>query len=124
MKTKVPLISLGWKEGKLADLWSFVHFLSGMLLAIILVTYINLPFIWAFGSAFFLFLLWEAFELLMRIGEHIPNSVSDIVVGCVGFLYTFYFLPLDDGRLLILIIIFILLFDILGMRAYINRSVL
>jgi len=122
MKDVTPFVSFGWREGRLIDFWSFVHFLSGILLAIILMTHLHLSFLWSIISTFFLLILWEMFELIMGIGEHLSNRVSDVAVGCIGFLCTFYFLPMTDNRLLILIVLVMFLLDILGMRAYIARA--
>lgn len=79
-----------WREGKWLDLWSLVHFLSG----------ISLGFgIWffKFGAmssiviAFLLLVGYELWEAMVKIEETPQNRFMDVVVGMASFLPTFLF---------------------------------
>lgn len=77
-----------WREGKWLDLWSVVHFLSG----------ISLGFgisIFQFGTvasiviAFLLLVAYEMWEAMVQIHETPQNRVMDVVVGMASFVPTF-----------------------------------
>ena len=80
-----------WREGKWLDLWSVVHFLSGISLAPIL-SFLHFG---AFASTLFALLLlvsYEMWEALVNIEEAPTNRVMDVVVGMTSFLLTFFVL--------------------------------
>lgn len=72
-----------WRHGRYIDLWSFVHLLSGVLLA---VGFYGLGFGFEATLTFSLILLiaWEVFEWAIRIIEPTPNVLIDILIGAVG----------------------------------------
>ena len=80
-----------WREGKWLDLWSVVHFLSGMSVgfAIYLLKFGSVP---AVVIALLLFTAYEMWEALVHIQETTANRVLDVVVGMVSFLPTFFLL--------------------------------
>ena len=78
-----------WKHGRYVDLWSVVHFLSGLLIGTGLY-WLGLSFLWACAAAFTLVLLWEVYEWVLGIVEVTPNVLLDIVIGIVGFLCAAY----------------------------------
>jgi len=79
------------KNYSLIDCWSINHFLSGMIIAVIL---IKSSFVFAISIALFVMILWEFFEPYFLFKyvykteflETFRNQVSDIVVGLLGFL--------------------------------------
>ncbi len=80
-----------WREGKWLDLWSVVHFLSGVSIGF------GFHFIHFGGVAtivivFLLLTAYEMWEVIVRIEEAPTNRVMDVVVGMLSFLPTFYFL--------------------------------
>ncbi|MDB5187622.1 MAG: hypothetical protein JWO50_142 [Candidatus Kaiserbacteria bacterium] len=79
-----------WREGSWLDLWSVVHFLSGICVA--------------FGLAFFhfganatvviallLLIAYEMFEVIAKIDETVTNRIMDVVVGMISFTPVFLF---------------------------------
>ena len=73
-----------WKHGTYLDLWSIVHILSGALLASVCF-YFGFNFFWSAVVTFFLVVLWELFEVLLKINEPKKNMLMDIIIGMVGF---------------------------------------
>lgn len=80
-----------WREGEWLDLWSVVHFLSGMStgFAIFFFNFAPVP---ATIIAFLLFTAYEMWEALAHIEETPANRFMDVVVGMVSFLPTYFFL--------------------------------
>jgi len=74
-----------WKHGKYLDLWSLVHFLSGVLLASFFY-HLNLDLFWSATFSLIALLGWEFFESVLGIIETTSNVVVDIIIGFVGFL--------------------------------------
>lgn len=80
-----------WREGEWLDLWSVVHFLSGMSVGFGL-------YLFHFDTratvviAFILFTAYEMWEALVKIEETFPNRCMDVVVGMVSFLPTYFYL--------------------------------
>ncbi len=73
-----------WREGKLIDLWSLVHFLTGFAVGGAFI-FLNInPYI-ASAVAVGLFTGWELFEPLIKIHEQSTNHISDVIVDYIGF---------------------------------------
>jgi hypothetical protein len=90
-----------WREGKWLDLWSVVHLFSGISVGFVL-------YFLHFGApasvilALLSFILYEMWEVIVRIEEAPTNRFMDVVVGMVSFLPTFFLLaPRLSGTLLI-----------------------
>jgi hypothetical protein len=97
-----------WREGKWLDLWSVVHFLSGIsigfgmyllhlgTLASILLTLVSL-------------VAYEMWEMIVQIQEAPTNRFTDVMFGMLGFLPTLLLLaPQLPTDLLILVSGFVL----------------
>ena len=80
-----------WREGEWVDLWSVVHFLSGMSVAFGLYL-LHFDAIAATVIAFLGLTLYEMWEALVKIEETFPNRCMDVVVGMASFLPTYFFL--------------------------------
>lgn len=80
-----------WREGEWLDLWSVVHFLSGMStgFAIYVLHFDPVP---ATIIAFLLFTAYEMWEALAHIVETPANRFMDVAVGMISFLPTFFLL--------------------------------
>lgn len=74
-----------WKHRRYIDLWSLVHFLSGMLLAAGCV-YVALGFAHALMLISALLIGWEILEWLAGISETAGNIILDLIIGVAGFL--------------------------------------
>ena len=78
-----------WREGEWVDLWSVVHFLSGISLGFCL-------YIVHFGAAasvvlaLVLLTAYEMWEAMVQIEETPANRFMDVVVGMASFLPTFF----------------------------------
>lgn len=83
-----------WRHGTYIDLWSFVHFLSGVLLCV-LFSWVGFSFVTATLLAIVLLLTWELYEWVLKILEPASNVTVDVLVGFLGFIvaaYWHYFL--------------------------------
>ncbi len=76
-----------WREGKWLDLWSVVHFLSGVSVAIGFQIF-GFPFIPTAVIAFLCFVAYEMWEAMVKIHETPQNRFMDVVVGMGSFLLT------------------------------------
>ena len=97
-----------WREGKWIDLWSVVHFLTGMSLGLGMLLF-------RFGTTssviivFLLLVAYEMWEAMVKIEETPQNRFMDVVVGMASFLPTFLFLaPALSRYQLILLFGFVL----------------
>lgn len=87
-----------WREGKWLDLWSGVHFLSGMSMGFVasLLHYGIWP---SLIIGLLLLVAYEMFEALAKIEETPQNRFMDVVVGMTSFVPTYIFLaPPLAGR--------------------------
>ncbi len=73
-----------WKHGRYVDLWSVVHFLSGLLIGTALF-WLGFSFPVALLFAVLLVIAWELYEWLLGIIEVSPNVALDIGIGLLGF---------------------------------------
>lgn len=80
-----------WREGQWLDLWSVVHFLSGILVGFGLYL-CHFGGIASFLVALLLLTLYEMWEALVKIEETLSNRFMDVVVGMASFVPTFYLL--------------------------------
>ncbi|MBI5004215.1 hypothetical protein HZC00_03920 [Candidatus Kaiserbacteria bacterium] len=79
-----------WREGKWLDLWSVVHFLSGISLGFG-ISFFHFGMIAAIIIVFLLLVAYEMWEAMVQIHETPQNRVMDVVVGMASFLPTFLF---------------------------------
>ncbi len=80
-----------WREGKWLDLWSVVHFLSGMSVGFG-IYFLHLDPLPAVVIAFLSFTLYEMWEAVAKIEETPANRFMDVVVGMASFTPTFFYL--------------------------------
>ncbi len=103
-----------WREGKWLDLWSVVHFLSGMSIGFAF----YLVELGAVASVIIVFLgltAYEMWEKIVGIEEAATNRVMDVVVGMVSFLPVFlYFAPALSFTSFILVSILTFTANIVG----------
>lgn len=89
-----------WREGDWVDLWSVVHFLSGISLALAMYRFgfETLP---AFIIATLLLIAYELWEAMVKIEETRANRVMDVVVGLASFapVYSVFAPMLDRPQL-------------------------
>lgn len=102
-----------WREGKWLDLWSVVHFLSGISLGL----GISLFHFGTLASIIIIFILlvaYEMWEALVQIQETPENRIMDVVVGMASFLPTFIlFAPMLNESSLIFALGFVLTTNII-----------
>jgi hypothetical protein len=82
-----------WQEGRYYDAWVFVHFLAGVVLGFGMII-LNIETFTAYMSAVALLILWEFFEMVKNIKEHKENRLGDIVIGILGFMFSFSISPM------------------------------
>lgn len=81
-----------WREGEWLDLWSVVHFLSGLSIGLGLYL-LGFTAIAATVIAFLMMVAYELWEAVVEIEETPANRVMDVVVGMISFGPAFFFLP-------------------------------
>lgn len=82
-----------WREGQYLDLWSVVHFLSGISLAFGM-WFIHFPTRDAIIIAALLLTAYEMFEVIAKIEETVSNRICDVLVGLTSFIpMTLWALP-------------------------------
>jgi hypothetical protein len=80
-----------WREGKWVDLWSVVHFFSGVIIGLLL-------YLLHFGPTASIALTlisliaYEMWEMLVQIEETPNNRFMDVVTGMAGYLPAFFLL--------------------------------
>ena len=110
-----------WREGEWLDLWSVVHFLSGMSVGLGFY-FLRFDALAAVALALVSFIAYELWERLVGIVETPANGFMDVVVGMASFLPAFFLLapPLSKPHL-VLVFGFIfainILLSVLGWRA-------
>lgn len=116
-----PLIHAKWQEAQYLDLWSIVHLLSGMVLAMI-ISFFGLSFWFSVFVAFILMVLWEFFESAIGIGEHATNLFTDLVVGLIGYFAVVVWVPEHTYIWLVFVLIVVIgVLDWVGFKSYKKR---
>ena len=103
-----------WREGKWIDLWSVVHFLSGISIGLGF-RFLHLGAFPSVAIVFVLLVAYEMWERLMGMEETFVNGCVDVVIGMLSFLLTFFILvPLLSlvGSLLLFVFGFVLVINI------------
>lgn len=86
-----------WKHGKYVDMWSLVHFLSGLILFTGFYE-LGIKLIPSLILSTIMLIAWEVFEWMVNIIEPSINVTMDIVIGLLGFFlgaYLYYFLKIE-----------------------------
>lgn len=92
-----------WREGKWLDLWSVVHLLTGVSLALGFSIF-RFGFIPTTIITFFILVSYELLEAVVQIEETPQNHFMDVAVGLASFMLTFIYLaPLLMGGMFILV---------------------
>ena len=86
-----------WREGKWMDLWSVVHFLSGVSLGLG-VYFFKFGIQSSFVIVFLLLVAYEMWEAMVKIEETPQNRFMDVVVGMTSFSPTFLYLAPEFTR--------------------------
>jgi hypothetical protein len=90
MEGSMPVGVTIWREGAWIDLWSIVHFLSGLSMGFGL--YILEGGGFASSAVTLLSLvLYERWEAQMHIEETTGNRVADVLIGMAGFFSAYFF---------------------------------
>ena len=94
-----------WREGKWLDLWSIVHFFSGISIGLGFY-FLHFDALAAVLLAFVGLVAYEMWEALVKIEETLTNRFMDVVVGLASFLPTFFTLaPLLRNELLVFFVV-------------------
>lgn len=101
-----------WREGKYLDLWSIVHVVSGVVVALALsLSGLGMPA--SFVIALLVLVMYEMWEAMVRIEETPQNRVADVVVGIAAFYPAYVALaPLLSGSRYAAVFFLFLLGDI------------
>lgn len=101
-----------WREGEWIDLWSFVHFLSGISIGLGFY-FLHVGDFASVALALVSLIAYEMWERLMRMEETSTNGFMDVVVGMLSFLLTFFVLaPLVSGTVVLYGFGFVFVVDI------------
>lgn len=105
---------------KLFDWWSVSHFMFGIVIAFLVITF-SWSVWYAFIGMLVLALLWELFEKYIRLREAPGNSLVDIVLPLLAFTMTFLLVDkaaLNHDRHLALLLMTLLLYGFINMIAW------
>jgi FtsH-binding integral membrane protein len=114
-------------EGRFIDLWSIPHFLTGVVIALIIV-FFGQSFMTGFLVTMAVAIAWEIFEILIKVHEINTNSITDIFVALIGYCIFFYLpkvLSLERKEVVILLGVCIAIFlisSLIGWFAYRHYS--
>jgi len=117
------IFQLSWEEGVVFDFWSIVHSNTGAIMAMIVPLVVGGAFL-SYFIALVLMVVWELYEAIVGIEEHIENRISDIVFGTLGYSIAYNFIPRDGLRHFVFLAIFIIIACVLGFfgwKAYHSR---
>jgi len=90
-----------WREGKWIDLWSVVHFLSGVSFGLG-ATFFKFGAVPTIVIVFLLLVAYEMWEAMVKIHETPQNRFMDVVVGMASFVPAFFLVQGLSGPSLIL----------------------
>lgn len=79
---KSPFILAG-PQG-LLDAWSIPHFLFGMVMALVAIVF-QLPILTTFVVLVVIAILWELFEMRMKLRENLWNVISDVLLPLLAY---------------------------------------
>jgi hypothetical protein len=114
-----------WAEGRFIDLWTVVHFLTGVLLGFTLFIFdFPIPLIWVFVVVLVFLVLWELFEYIRKIKETAGNRIVDILIAVVGFALTMFAYPILEPEFANIIgIIILVIYLTLGLSGWLAYEV-
>ncbi|MFC1802329.1 hypothetical protein ACFLY7_02720, partial [Patescibacteria group bacterium] len=112
-------IQFSWQEGILADYWSMVHLLTGVVLGLV-TAFFGFSFLVSVIVVFMVMVLWEFFEILLNIGETLSNRFIDVMTSMVVFPPVFIYAPENSKLLIALIIILVIILLILDYYGWKN----
>ncbi len=101
-----------WREGKWVDLWSVVHFLSGVSFGLG-ATFFKFGSVPTIIIVFILLVAYEMWEAMVKIHETPQNRFMDVVVGMVSFIPTFFLAQGVSGPYFILGFSFVLALNVI-----------
>jgi len=91
----MDIFDIKYWERKIVDLWSIVHFNTGVVFAFVPFS-LGVPFWQGFAILFLIASIWEYVEILKipkEIRETTINKINDIVVALVGFSLVYLYMP-------------------------------
>jgi uncharacterized membrane protein HdeD (DUF308 family) len=100
-----------WQEGQYYDAWMFVHFLAGVVLGFGMII-LNIETFTAYTLTVVLLILWEFFEIIKNIVEHKENRVGDIIIGTLGFVFSFSISPMFIHNFIIPFVVCLVVFAV------------
>ncbi|MFA6585430.1 MAG: hypothetical protein WCS97_03230 [Candidatus Paceibacterota bacterium] len=80
-----------WREGKWLDLWSVVHFLSGISIGFVFY-FLSFGILASTLLVLLSLIAYELWEMVVQIEEAPTNRFMDVVVGMIGFVFIFFIL--------------------------------
>ncbi|OGH77975.1 MAG: hypothetical protein A2469_01205 [Candidatus Magasanikbacteria bacterium RIFOXYC2_FULL_40_16] len=109
-----------WNEGKYIDFWAVNHILGGAILAYIFI-HLDISFLAGLAISSATMIVWELYEIKLKIQEAVSNRVTDIITGLLGFIGYYYLnetITIAFISFLIFILLPFILLDIWGFLAY------
>jgi len=116
-------------EQPILDLWTVPHFLSGIIIAL-LIRYKNINLWFGFFISLILSILWEISEHFLSLSraEYFSNQIADIVFAQIGFLVGVFLLKqkakksglLHTTSIMVGVFLVLVLFGWLSFRSYVS----
>jgi len=111
-----------WKEGKYIDLWLIPHLLIGILLGQLFLL-INFNLTISLIIILALAIIWELFEIIIKIKEAIPNKIIDVLAAIVGFyIIKYLYLSFDIFKNWISFFILLIIYSVITIHGLVSRK--
>jgi len=120
-KIKEKIYSV-WQEGKFIDARVFVHILAGFTIGLALLI-LGVETLYAHIIIVIAIILWEVFEIYLKIKERKSNILIDLIIGYAGFILAFSIFPIFSDRILetfFLSIIVLFVLEVVGFIKYVK----
>lgn len=80
-----------WKKSYV-DLWSSVHFLSGVLIGFVLI-YFKIDLLDSLIVVIAAAVAWEFFEIIIGVAENLANQAIDVLAVVLGYYFALWLIP-------------------------------
>lgn len=119
------IIELSFNHGIYFDFWSVGHIFSGLMIGLVLL-FFNFSILDALFISFVLAVLYEVFEIMIKVQEDVQNIILDIILVVLGTYLSFvYFIDLSNSEKSFVFIIVSLLnlgLNLIGWKVILNKK--
>ena len=118
-------IEASWNHGRFVDLWSIIHIISGVMLGLVVLA-LDINFFYGLLFALVGMIAYEAYEMILKIIEDAENSITDVVLGILGYIASYQFFGSDPTTNYVLYLLFFVVVNAalfyIGWQKYLRRK--